>query len=81
LRLPRDISGDRLIRLLERYGYEVVRQRGSHSQLVSRVSGADHHITVPRQRSIKVGLLGAIVSDVAEYLGRDRESFSEELFR
>jgi len=35
-KIPRDISGDELSKLLSRYGYEVVRQTGSHSRLVSK---------------------------------------------
>ena len=34
--LPRDLSGDELVRLLRRnYGYRVIRQRGSHLRLAS----------------------------------------------
>jgi predicted RNA binding protein YcfA (HicA-like mRNA interferase family) len=32
MRLPRGVSTDRVIRALERLGYEVIRQKGSHAQ-------------------------------------------------
>ena len=33
MNLPRGVSGDRLIRALERLGYAVTRQKGSHVRL------------------------------------------------
>jgi predicted RNA binding protein YcfA (HicA-like mRNA interferase family) len=30
MKLPRGISGDRVVRALERLGYEAIRQKGSH---------------------------------------------------
>jgi predicted RNA binding protein YcfA (HicA-like mRNA interferase family) len=33
MRLPRNISGDDLIKALSKYGYEVTRQTGSHVRL------------------------------------------------
>ena len=80
MRLPRNVSGDALVSLLARYGYDRLRQNGSHIRLVSTASGAVHHVTVPRHNPVRVGTLGDIVTDVAAHLGRDRDEFSEELF-
>ena len=33
MKLLRDVSGARLVHLLEKLGYEVIRQKGSHIQL------------------------------------------------
>ncbi len=33
MKLPRGVSADRLIRALERLGYVVIRQKGSHARL------------------------------------------------
>ncbi len=79
MRLPRDVSGERLARLLRRYGYEFVRQSGSYIRLTATIGDTSHHVTIPDHPALGVGLLADIVSDVAAYL-RDRESFSEELF-
>jgi len=35
MKLPRDLSGEALARLLRRYGYEVTRQAGSHIRLTT----------------------------------------------
>ena len=39
MKLPRDIGGEDLIKLLAKFGYEVVRQTGSHVRLKSEVMG------------------------------------------
>jgi len=80
LRLPRDVSGAELARLLHRCGYRTVRQTGSHIRLTSAVTGAEHHITIPAHTPLKIGTLSAVLRDVAEYLNIDREKLVEELF-
>lgn len=64
MKLPRDVSGDRLIRALEHLGYKVVRQKGSHVRL--RHEGPPPHaITVPLHNPLKTGTLHSILADVA----------------
>ena len=47
MKLPRDLSGSEVARLLERhYGYRVARTKGSHMTLESVVGGRIHHVTV-----------------------------------
>jgi predicted RNA binding protein YcfA (HicA-like mRNA interferase family) len=80
LRLPRDLSGLELARLLRRYGYEVSRQTGSHLRLTSTMKGTEHHVTIPAHKDLKVGTLGSILSEVADYLKEDRDNLEKELF-
>jgi predicted RNA binding protein YcfA (HicA-like mRNA interferase family) len=77
--LPRDLSGDQLAVLLRRYGYEVTRQTGSHMRLTTMQEG-EHHVTIPRHDSLRVGTLSAVLSDVAEHLGIPRQALLEALF-
>jgi predicted RNA binding protein YcfA (HicA-like mRNA interferase family) len=42
MRLPRDLSGPDLIRLLTKLGYAVTRQAGSHVRLTTLGRGEDH---------------------------------------
>jgi predicted RNA binding protein YcfA (HicA-like mRNA interferase family) len=79
MRLPRDLSGEQLAVLLRRYGYEVTRQTGSHMRLTTTQKG-EHHVTVPRHGSLRVGTLSAILSDIAEHLGMSRQALLEALF-
>jgi predicted RNA binding protein YcfA (HicA-like mRNA interferase family) len=80
VKLPRDLSGSAFASLLQRYGYEVTRQTGSHLRLTSHHKSTEHHITVPRHAALRVGTLGSILSEVAAYLEVDRSSLAEELF-
>jgi len=64
MKVPQGVSGDRLIRVLERLGYEVIRQKGSHIRM--RHDGPPlHRITVPLHNPIKTGTLHGILSEVA----------------
>ena len=80
MKLPRDIGGQELGRLLRRYGYEITRKTGSHLRLTSTTKGTEHHITIPAHKQLRVGTLNAILTDVASYLEMDRQTLVEELF-
>lgn len=80
MKLPRDLSGKELARLLQRYGYETTRQTGSHLRLTSRIKGAEHHLTIPAHRTLRVGTLSTILADVAIYLKMGRSALANELF-
>jgi predicted RNA binding protein YcfA (HicA-like mRNA interferase family) len=80
LRLPRDLSGHDLIKLLRRYGYEVTRQVGSHIRLQSSLQGHPHQITIPAHSSLRIGTLNSILSDVAVYLAIERSKLEADLF-
>ena len=79
MRLPRDVSGEQPAILLRRYGYEVARQTGSHMRLTTTPEG-EHHVTIPRHGSLRIGTLSAILSDVGEHLGIARQALVEALF-
>ena len=80
MKLPRDVSGSRLATLLGSFGYETTRQRGSHLRLSCTTMGRAHHLTVPLHRSLAVGTLARIVTDVAQYLEIDRDELVRQLF-
>jgi predicted RNA binding protein YcfA (HicA-like mRNA interferase family) len=81
MKLPRDIGGDELAALLDRYGYKITRQTGSHMRLTSNSKGFEHHITIPRHKPLRVGTLSSIVNEIADYLEIERQKLVEELFR
>ena len=80
MKLPRGLSGTQLASLLRRYGYEITRQTGSHLRLTSTIKGAEHHITIPRHKDLRVGTLNNILKDVASYLEIETTRLREELF-
>ena len=78
MKLLRDVSADRLIRALERLGYGVVRQKGSHIRL--RHEGPPAHlVTVPRHNPLKVGTLQAILAEVAQMRSMSVDAIGEML--
>ena len=80
MRLPRDVSGDELVRLLRRYGYQATRQTGSHVRLTSTYRGDEHLLTIPRHKNLRVGTLNSILKDIADYLAISKEELTRELF-
>jgi len=80
VRLPRDLSGAKLAALLRQYGYEQTRQTGSHMRLTTTIRGHEHHITIPKHDSLRIGTLSGILDDIAEYLGESRDELAEHLF-
>jgi predicted RNA binding protein YcfA (HicA-like mRNA interferase family) len=78
MKVPRDVSADRLIRLLETLGYKVTRQKGSHARL--RHDGPPaHSITVPRHKRLKTGTLQPILAEIARMRSVTVDSLTEAL--
>ncbi|MDA8101240.1 MAG: type II toxin-antitoxin system HicA family toxin [Nitrospiraceae bacterium] len=81
MKVPRDLGGEALARLLGQFGYAVTRQVGSHLRLTSFRNGTEHHITIPRHTPLKVGTLNSILRDVAAYLEMDRQQLIDALLK
>ena len=79
MKVPRDVGGTDLAKALARYGYRVTRQTGSHLRLTTQLSG-EHHITIPSHPALRVGTLGAILTEVAQHLKRDKAELIRELW-
>ena len=57
------VSGQKVVRALERIGDHVVRQRGSHIRLRDETEPSHLPVTVPDHRTVKPGLLRKILRD------------------
>jgi len=79
-KIPRDISGRDLAKLLHKYEYKIVRQTGSHIRLVSTYKQIEHRITIPDHQPTKIGTLNNILNDIAEYLKISKQELINELF-
>jgi len=79
VKLPRDLSGRALASALERLGYRIDRQTGSHIRLVTERGGA-HRITVPDHSPLKIGTLAAILRDVGTHAALTRDDLLRALF-
>ncbi len=78
-KIPRDVSGKRLIKVLSKYGYEVVRQNGSHIRLSVSTAEGQKNITVPDHNPIKLGTLMSIINDVCSQVDIDRQELIDQL--
>ena len=79
MRLPRDLTGTDLAKLLERFGYLVTRQTGSHLRLTTTEQG-EHHVTIPRHDPLRIGTLAAILNEVATHFSLSRDELAQRLF-
>jgi len=59
------LSAVELVRALEKIGYVVVRQKGSHMRLRHASDPSRKPLTVPRHKSVKRGLLRDILRDAS----------------
>ncbi len=74
MKLPRNLSGQQLVKILEKHGYEPVRQKGSHMMLV-HPGPPRHKIAIPLHKKIKVGTLSSIINVVIKYLKISKDEF------
>ena len=72
MKLPRDVTGQELIRALKPLGYKIVRQIGSHIRLTT-IQNGEHHITVPNHDPIRPGTLSGILGDIADHFNKSKE--------
>ena len=72
MKLPRDVSGDDLVKALRHVGYTFTRQKGDHVYLTTHLNG-EHHVSIPLHNPIKVGTLSAILASIAGHLSLSRE--------
>jgi predicted RNA binding protein YcfA (HicA-like mRNA interferase family) len=81
LRIPRDLSADQLINLLiKKLDFAVTRQVGSYIRLCTNYTGEEYRITIPNHSFIKIGTLNAILNEIANYLGINKDELIKKLF-
>ena len=78
-RIPRNISGQELIKLLQVLGYNITRQVGSHIRL-STLEKGEHHLTIPNHNPIRVGTLSNILNEIASHFQISKEELIEKIF-
>ena len=79
MRMPRNVSGARLTKALNRLGYGVTRQTGSHVRLECQFP-KPHHLTVPMHDPLRVGTLASILNEVAKHHSLSKEEAIVRLF-
>ena len=77
MKLPRDVSADKLVRVISQYEYSISRQVGSHIRLTNQ--DGTHNITIPNHDPIKPGTLHSIIKDVCSVNNLSVSEFIKKL--
>lgn len=78
MKLPRNITGIELVKILAALDYQIVRQTGSHIRISTQRNG-QHHLTIPAHDPLKIGTLLAILTDVANHFNMTKDELLKQL--
>lgn len=78
-KLPRDLDAKDLVKALIRFGYQSIRQTGSHIRLEINNESGFHRITIPAHSPIKIGTLKAILGDLCSHHKLDMDTLLKTL--
>ena len=67
------------MKVLERLGYEIVRQRGSHARLSKHTDAGEHKITIPLHATLAKGTLGGLLTEVSARNQISKDDLIEQL--
>lgn len=79
MRLPSDISAPELIKLFQKFGYHITRQKDSHIRLTTVLQG-ENHITIPNHNPIRLATLSSKIGDIAFHFKTIKESIANTIF-
>ena len=80
MRIPREVSGEELVKRLSKLGYKPTRQTGSDVRLTCISEKGEHHITIPQHKALRIGTINNILADAASYLEKEKSDLIDELF-
>ncbi len=78
-KIPRDLTGYELSKMIGQFGYQISRQTGSHIRLTTKENGI-HHVTIPNHNPLRIGTLSNILSDIADHFQLSKKDLLEKLF-
>jgi len=73
------VSGAVLCKVLEKHGYSVVSQKGSHIKLKLICKKGTHVIIIPNQKTVAKGTLNDILNKVSLWVDKSKEELIEML--
>ena len=77
-KLPQ-VSGSKLVGMLQSLGYEIIRQRGSHIRLRKITPLGEHTITVPVHKVLAKGTLSDILARISLWNNIPKENLLRRL--
>jgi predicted RNA binding protein YcfA (HicA-like mRNA interferase family) len=78
VKIPRNITGQDLLKLLKPLGYIVVRQSGSHIRIRTEMNGG-HSETIPDHYPLKIGTLNKILNNIAWHFKMTKEELLNKI--
>ena len=79
MKLPRDLSGAELIKLLcKHFDYRRVNQEGSHI-ILETADPRQHRISIPDHSPLRIGTLNSILRAIAAAKGVEKEDILRHL--
>ena len=79
MKLPRDISGSKLVSVLcRKWTYRQVHQTGSHI-ILETDSPAHQRMAVPNHKALRIGTLNSILRAVADHKGVSKDRIVDSL--
>jgi len=64
----KNLSGKEVVRILESFGFVVVKQRGSHIKLVRIINNNRQILTIPNHKELDKGTLKAIFIQTSRFV-------------
>lgn len=78
MKIPRDANAKELVKRLGKFGYRLVRQRGSHMTVRTAEHGG-HTVWIPDSSPVAIGTLRNILGQVAAHFGLGVDELLEKL--
>lgn len=73
------VSGKKLVKNLQKIGYQIIRQKGSHVQMRLNSDNGEHMITVPLHDEVAFGTLNDILGKVSLWSGISKNKLIEAI--
>ena len=68
----RDLSGDDIVSVFQKFGFIISYAKGSHCKLSRIIGGEKQIIVVPRHNSVAKGTIKSIYRKAVPYLGEEK---------
>ena len=77
--IPKNLTGQDLIKRLAVLGYEVVRQKASHIRIKTNQNGS-HSETIPNHKPLREGTINSILKNISKHFDLAKPDLEKLLF-
>jgi predicted RNA binding protein YcfA (HicA-like mRNA interferase family) len=68
------LSGEQILKILSKFGFEIISQKGSHIKLSRVQRNAEQILVIPNHKQLKKGTIKAIYNQTKKYVSEDELS-------